>query len=296
MKDHPLQITAIHIYPVKSLAGISLPSAVVERRGLQYDRRWMLINEQHRFLSQRDYPAMALIGTAIEPPFLVLFDRNNPTDRITVPLEIQPAQNIEKQVDVWDDQCPAVPVSTDADQWLSKKLGGNVQLVGMPENSIRPADEKYAPAGQYVSFADGYPFLVIGEATLAELNSRLGFGSAGSENTDAQNVPSLSQKAPVPMERFRPNIVFSGGTPHCEDEFGAFYIGNQPFLAVKPCARCIMTTIDQQTAQLGAEPLKTLATYRQSGHKILFGQNLVWTGQDAGQTISVGDFIRILGD
>lgn len=271
MNDQHLQITAINIYPVKSLAGIPLSSAVVERRGLQYDRRWMLVNAQNRFLSQREYPAMALIGTAIEPPFLVLFDRNNPADRIAVPLEIKPAQHLEKQVDIWDDQCPAVPVSADADQWLSKKLGGDVQLVGMPDNSIRPADEKYAPEGQYVSFADGYPFLIISEATLGGLNSKL--------------------TTPVPMERFRPNIVFSGGTPHCEDELGAFLIGDQPFLGVKPCARCIMTTIDQQTAQPGAEPLRTLATYRQSGHKILFGQNVVWTGQEAGQTISVGDMI-----
>jgi len=272
VKDQSLfQVTSIHIYPVKSLAGISMTTAVVERRGLQYDRRWMLINEQNRFLSQRDYPAMALIGTAIEPPFLVLFDRNNPADRVAVPLEINPAQHLEKQVDVWDDQCQAVPVSAEADQWLSQKLGGNVQMVGMPDNSIRPADEKYAPTGQYVSFADGYPFLIIGETTLEGLNSKL--------NT------------PVPMERFRPNIVFSGGTPHCEDEFGEFHIGSQPFLAVKPCARCIMTTIDQQTSQIGAEPLRTLATYRQSGHKILFGQNLVWTGQETGQSISIGDLI-----
>jgi uncharacterized protein YcbX len=262
-------LTAIHIYPVKSLAGISLTESVVESRGLRYDRRWMLVTPEGKFLTQREYPAMALIGTAIEPPFLVLFDRSNPNDRIGVPLEITAAGLSGLEVEVWDDRCGAVLVSTDADLWLSSKLNAPVQLVGMPDTTSRAADRRYAPEGQMVSFADGYPFLIIGEASLADLNSRL--------------------EIPVPMNRFRPNLVFSGGTPFCEDGWRDFTIGDQPFCAVKPCARCIMTTIDQQTSTKNAEPLRTLASYRKQENKVLFGQNVIWMGKENEATIKVSD-------
>jgi uncharacterized protein len=262
-----MQLTAIHIYPVKSLAGISLTESVVESRGLRYDRRWMLVTPEGRFLTQREYPAMALIGTAIEPPFLVLFDRLNPGNRVGVPLEITSIGKSMLEVDVWDDHCRASPVSTEVDLWLSDRLGAPVRLVGMPETTSRAVDANYAPEGQVVSFADAYPFLIIGEATLADLNSRL--------------------ETPVPMNRFRPNLVFSGGTAFCEDEWGDFSIGDQPFRAVKPCARCIMTTIDQQTTSKNAEPLKTLSIYRKQGNKVLFGQNLIWLGEGSEATIKV---------
>ncbi len=263
-----IQLTAIHIYPVKSLSGISLESSVVERRGLQYDRRWMLVDAQGVFVSQRQFPAMVLIGTAIEPPFLVLFDRNNPGDRVAVPLDIRPDPVHEIAVEVWNEPCAGIPVSAEADLWLSSKLGAPLRLVGMPVTSIRPADERYAPEGHYVSFADGYPFLAISEESLADLNSRLA--------------------VPVPMDRFRPNLVFAGGTAYGEDLWSDFRIGDQLFRGVKPCARCMMTTIDQQTSAQNAEPLRTLSTYRKQGNKVLFGQNVIWMGDDyAPQIITV---------
>jgi uncharacterized protein len=142
----------------------------------------------------------------------------------------------------------------------------------MPDTTSRAVDRRYAPEGQMVSFADAYPFLVIGEASLADLNSRL--------------------EIPVPMNRFRPNLVFSGGTPFCEDGWRDFNIGDQPFRAVKPCARCIMTTIDQQTTTKNAEPLRTLASYRKQDNKVLFGQNVIWMGKKDKATIRVMSFVE----
>ena len=263
-----MHLSDIYIYPVKSLAGIRLEQATVELRGLQYDRRWLITDPEGMFLSQRDVPALALIGTAIEPPYLILFDRYNTADRIAVPLEFTAAAETLKEVTVWDDRMFATPVSPDADEWLSGKLEQEVQLVAMPPITFRPVDARYAPDGQYVSFADAYPFLIIGQASLDDLNSRLA--------------------KPVPMNRFRPNLVFTGGEPYQEDKWGYFTIGRLPFQGVKPCARCIMTTINQDDAHKGAEPLKTLSTYRLKDNKILFGQNSIWLGPDAA-VISVGD-------
>ncbi len=143
----------------------------------------------------------------------------------------------------------------------------------MPDTTRRRADGRYAPKGQYVSFADGFSYLIIGQASLDDLNSRL-----------AQ---------PLPMNRFRPNLVFTGGEPFEEDNWSDFQIGSVPFRGVKPCGRCIITTADQETAQRAAEPLKTLATYRKRGNKILFGQDVVWTGEGEA-SIRVGDNIRLV--
>jgi uncharacterized protein YcbX len=140
----------------------------------------------------------------------------------------------------------------------------------MPDTTRRWADGRYAPKGQHVSFADGFPFLLIGQATLDDLNSRL-----------AQ---------PLPMNRFRPNFVFTGGEPFEEDGWGEIEIGNWKFQCVKPCARCIIPTTDQETATRAAEPLKTLATFRKKGNKILFGQNVVWLGEGDAQ-VRAGDTI-----
>ncbi len=264
-----LRLTDIYIYPVKSLAGIRVSEANIEMRGLQYDRRWVITDPEGLFFTQRTTPEMALIGTAIEPPHLVLFDRFNTSDRIAVPLEPPPVDEYALEVTVWDDRMIGAPVDTDADEWLSGKLGQEVRLVAMPHTTRRAVDPKYAPEGQYVSFADGYPFLVIGQASLDDLNTRL--------------------EKPVPMNRFRPNFVFEGGQPYEEDNWSDFTIGGQQFQGVKPCARCIMTTIHQDTSHKGAEPLKTLSTYRLVNNKILFGQNVIWTGTEG--RVKVGDEI-----
>jgi uncharacterized protein YcbX len=143
----------------------------------------------------------------------------------------------------------------------------------MPPETHRPVDERYAVSDDIVSFADAYPFLVIGEASLAELNARL--------------------IEPVPINRFRPNFVVRGAAPFAEDAWGHFRIGESYFYGVKPCARCVMTTIDQETAQKGREPLQTLATYRAANNKIYFGQNSLYANQ--GTRVAVGDPVEVLG-
>jgi hypothetical protein len=264
-------LSEIWIYPVKSLGGIALQEAKVEPRGLRHDRRWMLVDEAGRFVSQREIPRMALLGTAVEPPHLTVFWKKNPSEKIQIPLDA-PASELEKlRVQIWDDQCQAQVLSKEINDWFSENLKQNLRLVVMPETSRRWADGRYAPKGQHVSFADGFPFLLIGQASLDDLNSRL-----------AQ---------PLPMNRFRPNFVFTGGEPCEEDSWREFQISNVQFQCVKPCARCIIPTTDQETAARAAEPLKTLATFRKSGHKILFGQNVVWLGEGEAW-VKVGDEIQ----
>ena len=253
-------LSEIWIYPVKSLGGIALHEAKLEPRGLQYDRRWMLADDNGRFVSQREIPQMALLGTAVEPPYLTVFWKKNPAEKIRIPLDIPAGELEHLQVSVWDDLCRAQVLPKEINDWFSDNLKQNLRLVHMPDSTRRRADERYAPPGQPVSFADAFPFLLIGQASLDELNSRLA--------------------RPLPMNRFRPNFVFTGGEPFEEDTWGEFETGNVKFQCVKPCSRCIIPTTDQETGARAAEPLKTLATFRQAGHKILFGQNVVWLGQE----------------
>lgn len=247
-----MTLSEIWIYPVKSLGGIRLSQAQVEERGLQYDRRWMIVDESGVFLSQRDYPKMALLAVALQPEGLKITDKNNTESYTVVDFETN-SESIS--VKVWDDEVEAeLTDNQEADKWLSDFLDKKVRLVKMPDNGKRLADPRYALHGEHVSFADGFPFLLISEASLEDLNKR------------------LSQ--PVTMQRFRPNLVIKGMLPFQEDAIKTIQIGDIQFSIVKPCARCIMITIDPQTIQKGAEPLKTLATYRKQNNKILFGQNL----------------------
>ncbi len=257
-----LTLSAIYIYPIKGLAGISLSSSLVEERGLQYDRRWMLVDNSNTFLTQRKFAQMALLKVKLTAEGL-LVQAHGRTD-LRIPFE---PTGSTLQVTVWDDTCEAVAVNEASDQWFSEALGISCRLVYMPDHSIRPVDSQYAVADNYVSFADAYPFLLISEESLADLNSRL--------------------EEAVPMNRFRPTLVVKGATAFAEDTWYQFRIGECLFYGVKPCARCVVTTIDQETAGQGKEPLKTLATYRQRGHKILFGQNVLF-GREGSQ-IEVGD-------
>lgn len=258
-----LRVSQLNIYPIKSLGGITLDSANVTDRGLEHDRRWLLIDENNIQRTQRELPAMALLQTAIIPTGLLITHRLTQT-QITIPF--QPQTNEFTQVQCWDDTVRAQSVDPQADTWFSDILNANCRLVYMPDDTRRQTDLKYTTQGHHTSFADGYPFLLIGEASLDELNSHL--------------------DEPLPMNRFRPNIVFSGGAPFEEDHLHDFAIAGIRFNGVKLCARCVMTTIDQLTAQKGREPLLTLAGYRRDGHKILFGQNLIHHGRGR---IAVGD-------
>ena len=265
---HMLTLSEIWIYPVKSLGGISLQEAVAEARGLRYDRRWMITDKSGMFMSQREIPRMTGLGTAIDDTHLHIFLKNNPLEKVLVPLQHAPGTLPEQQVQIWDDTCTAWVLPDSIQQWLCRHLQAEVQLVYMPDTTHRQTDLKYTQPGEHVSFADGYPFLMIGQSTLDGLNERL--------------------ETPVPMNRFRPNFVFAGGAPHLEDQLTDFRLGDLAFRCVKPCGRCIMTTTDQDTGERAAEPLKTLATYRKEGNKILFGQNVILRGGEG--LVRVGNF------
>lgn len=246
-------IQDIVIYPIKSLGGIRLTEAKVEEKGFQFDRRWMLVDPQGVFLTQRTHPQMALLQVELGEMGLVVFDKRNLKDRLQIPYNQISDQEIE--VEIWDDKLIANRVDPNLDTWFSEKLGMACHLVSMPESTQRKISPKYVVKDESVSFADGMPYLILGQEALNDLNSRL-------EN-------------PVSMDRFRPNIVFSGGQPYVEDSWKKIRIGAVRFQVVKPCARCVLTTIDQETGFQGKEPLKTLAGYRTISNKVYFAQNMV---------------------
>lgn len=267
-----LVLQDLYIYPVKSLGGIRLTEAAVEARGLRHDRRWLLVDEKNRFMTQRQIPDMALLRVApAHNGFLLTHAQRPDLLPLYIPFEATPERTLF--VTVWDDMVFAWRGAREADEWLSEALGRACKLVYMSDMVRRDVEPELNPEGQLVSFADGYPFLLIGQSALNELNTRL---------PDA-----------VPMDRFRPNLVFSGGTAFEEDDWAQFQIGELPFRAVRACGRCIMTTIDQQTAQKNphSQPLRTLAAYRTQGSKVLFGQNV--TGPGTG-LLRVGDAVQVL--
>jgi uncharacterized protein YcbX len=174
-------------------------------------------------------------------------------------------------VSIWDDVCTALEVSAEANEWFSAALGRTMQLMYMPETTRRLVDNNYAYNNEIVSFADAYPLMIIGQSSLDDLNNRL--------------------ETPILMNRFRPNLVFKGGMPYCEDSFNAFRVGEVTFNAVKPCSRCVLTTINQESGAKGQEPLRTLASYRTYNNKVMFGQNLL---QKNLGVIKTGDKLEVL--
>jgi uncharacterized protein YcbX len=170
---------------------------------------------------------------------------------------------------IWDDACQATWAGQRAARWFADVLDTDCSLVYMPEETVRLANPDYAPAETRVSFADAYPFLLLSEESLADLNGRMA--------------------EPLPMNRFRPNLVFRGGAPFEEDRLTSFELGPLRLRAVKPCDRCVVTTTDQVTAARGVEPLRTLATYRKRGGQVYFGQNLAHSGRGR---LRVGDRLR----
>ena len=265
-----MQLTGIFLYPIKSMKGISLKEWHLEKRGLKHDRRWMLVDHTGKFFSQRTLPELVFLQPSLENGHLVISDTRNSESQIAVPIDAKVGKP-DLEVQIWNSQCLAINFSKEVNSWFSSALNTDCRLVYMPDSTQRKIDPKYAEKEEIVSFADGYPYLIIGEQSLRDLNSRLEF--------------------PVDMTRFRPNLTFSGGAPYVEDSWKNFSIDNKPFRGVKPCARCIMTTIDPINAQKGKEPLKTLATYRQAGHDVLFGLNACYVGKQQNKTIRTGDSI-----
>jgi uncharacterized protein len=266
-------IARLTLFPVKGLKGIDVAERRLGPRGLEGDRRWMVVNRTGTFLSQRTHPRMILVETALvegeSGDALVLATRGMPELELAArPLE---AGADTLRVEIWGDVLDAVAPSPEADAWLSEALDEPVRLVYQPDRARRPTDPQYAP-GAEVSFADGYPVLLLTEASLGELNRRL--------------------DAPVPMDRFRPNVVVAGvPEPNAEDRWRRIRLGGVECRGVKLCGRCAVTTVDTRTAEKGKEPLRTLATYRGWGGKVWFGQNVV---PDAEGMLRVGDPVTVL--
>jgi hypothetical protein len=265
-----LTISQINVYPVKGLKGIALEEARCTDRGVENDRRWMVVDSEGVFMSQREHPKMATVWTDLEGGFLSLSAPD--AGSVEVPLQPPPAPSMK--VRVWRSTVDAVPASREADWWLSEYLEMPCRLVYMPQDSERYSNEQYAGEGKRVAFADGYAYLLIGEGSLADLNKRL----AARGHTE------------LPMNRFRPNLVVSGSAPYAEDGWTDVRIGAAAFRGVKPCGRCQVTTTDQATGEVtGPEPLATLATFRESNEfGLMFGMNMV--SVTAGQ-VRVGDAV-----
>jgi uncharacterized protein YcbX len=245
-----VSISGLFIYPVKSCGGIALSEAMVEERGLRFDRRWMLVDTKMQFMTQRSFPAMALLTVGIEQDHLVVTTPG--MNILRVPFEFS---NRAKAV-VWDDEVDVGTYESAVDTWFSTYLGVECHLVYQPDDSIRKVDPHYVNNNEHTNLSDGYPFLVLSEASLAWLNERL--------------------SEPVTIDRFRPNIVVTGCPSFAEDEWKTIRIGNIDFHIVKPCARCAITTVDQRTGKrTGPEPLRTLSEVRNHNNKALFGQNAV---------------------
>ena len=281
----PVTVTALNVYPVKGLKGIALREARCTDRGIEHDRRFMVVDPGGQFLSQREHPKMATVWTDVDGEALALSAPD--TDELRVPL--RPAGRSKARVQVWSSTCDALTVSQEADEWFSDYLGFACALVYMPDDSKRFSNPKFGGAGNRVGFADGYAYLVTNEASLADLNAKL----------LAKDHPAL------PMNRFRPNIVVAGAAAFAEDGWGGLRFAppdspdsgvhrndNVVLRAVKPCGRCQVTTTDQASGEVrGPEPLATLATYRDSPFGIRFGMNLV-TVQEG--TIRLGDTVELL--
>lgn len=269
MAKNKLHISELWIYPIKSLGGVSLKEAHLSPRGLQWDRRWMLLDEAGNFLTQRQFAEMALLKVSLEADCIRVRHTKKGGHSLEISLQQQDTGE-HVQAPVWDDRMLAWYVGKQYDQWFSEALERPCRLVYMPDESERTTTGKWSGRQQSVSFADAYPVLLIGQSSLDDLNSRL--------------------HQPVPMNRFRPNIVVKGAAPYAEDKWHEFWVKEHHFWAEKPCSRCVLTTIEQQDAQKGKEPLQTLSRYRKLGPKVYFGQNTLC---DTEGVIRVGDELEI---
>jgi uncharacterized protein len=262
-----MTVTELYVYPVKGAGPVPLRVARLDAFGIEHDRRWMIVDSAGRFITQRNAAELALLQTQLEPDALVL--RSRRAGELRLPLE--PPLSRRERVRVWNDDVDAVDTGRAAAAFLSAHLGFSARLLYMPGTTLRQADPSYAQPGDRVSFADGFPVLLITQESLDALDHRL--------------------DQPVPMLRFRPNVVVAGAAPHAEDTWRRIRIGDVECDVVKPCARCVVTTIDPATAATGVEPLRTLATYRRWDGKVWFGQNVIHRAEGL---ITVGDGVTVL--
>lgn len=261
-----LSLSQLAIYPIKSCAQISLNKASLGPFGLNMDRRWMLIDENGHMLTQRKHARMCLIHCSLNGDRLIV------TAPGMEPLTITPVNDRETlSATVWNDTCHATECGSEAATWFSDFLKTSARLVYFPDNEKRQIDLDYAREGEITAFSDGFPYLLISQASLDDLNEKLDVG--------------------VEMKRFRPNLVIDGSCAYEEDDWKRVRIGDISFKLVKPCSRCIIPSIDPSTGLKSAEPLKTLASYRLREHKIFFGQNLI---AESTGTLQVGMPVEVL--
>lgn len=267
-----IELSAVNIYPIKSCAPCSLASATVQPRGLQGDRRWMIVDADGRFISGRQQPRLVLLRAQ-----QVEGDGWRLSAPAASPLTLQapPADAERVDVSVWSSQIRAPLADAAANRWISAYLGQPARFVYMDADTHRPVAAEYAQPGDEVSFADGFPLLLISTGSLAGLNARLA--------------------RPVTMGRFRPNLVVSTDEPHAEDRWRRIRIGAVSFDVVKPCSRCVFTTVDPQTATFDSdrEPIRTLSSYRRQPGGVMFGQNLIARGTGV---LRVGDGVEVLSE
>ena len=257
------------IYPIKSLAGIACDSLVLTDRGAKGDRRWMLVDNGGRFISQREWPKLCLMRMLMADDGFEIVAPNG--ESLLVPFAIE--SGTTREVSIWSDIASAIESPLQINQFFSRALDMSCSLVYMPEDSHRYVDSTYAGDGQLTSFSDAFPLLLIGSSSLLELNRRL----------------KMAGQLEIGWDRFRPNIVVATDEPHVEDSWAEFRMGEAEAIGVKLCSRCVMTTVDQTSGMTGKEPLKTLAQYRSMKNKIMFGQNVI--AQQG--TIRVGDTVSV---
>jgi uncharacterized protein YcbX len=259
-------VTELNIYPVKSLRGLALTTMSLGSMGPAWDRRWMLVDGNGRFISQREEIRLCLVDVALEQGHLLL----SAPQQVPISVPVDGAgQSCE--VEVWDDLVEAVDCGDAAARWCADFLQRDCRLVYMPDSYHRQVDLAYGRAGDAVSFADGFPLLLISQASLIDLNQRL--------------------STPVAMARFRPNIVVSGCDAFAEDCWPAVKIGDLDFDLVKPCSRCVIPSINPETAQKNPEVVRQLASYRRKAGNVYFGQNLIHRDQGI---ISLGDRLTVV--
>jgi len=258
-----VHISGLYLYPVKSCRGLAVTSAELDDHGFVGDRRFMVVTEaEGMFLTQRTHPRMALIETALTSDALILSTPKHGSVSVPRASSLTPQASLQRRVTVWRSTVNADDCGDEPAEWLSDFLGSSLRLVRMGGTYQRLNLKRAAQAGDVVTFADSCPFMAVSEASLADLNDRL----------IAKHEPAL------PMNRFRPNLVIAGCPPYGEDAWNRVRIGGAVFRSAGPCARCPITTTDQETAERGKEPLKTLATYRRDPDDpgdVNFGTNLI---------------------
>lgn len=249
------RLSLLAIYPIKSTAQVSLDRATLGPFGLDMDRRWMLIDNEGEMLTQRKHSRMCLINASIADGKLTV----NAAGMQPLSIDhINAPSSSTITAKVWEDSCNAYDCGEASEKWFSDFLNTPARLVYFPDNEIRQVDLNYARQGDITAFSDGFPYLLISQASLDDLNSRL--------------------EQPVEMNRFRPNLVISGTEAFAEDKWKKIRIGDITFRLVKPCSRCVIPAIDPKTAKKSTEPVRTLASYRMRDNKIFFGQNVIAEG------------------